>query len=621
LSPDGLSNDLHWTSSIPPLLISHLSGSQYFDVLSYDKTVEALRRLAADPAEEFSMSDLARLARTVGATHTIRCNVLDTGDSSATILTVWKAGFADAITSRHDISREPDPDRISRRLAEQVKKDLGLTRSPETGDFDGLEIPITTNSFRAFKLYNEARRLYQAHDYSGSFRVMNKALKYDKRFALAWRSQWAALRGLGRQAEAEDSIRKALDCSENASAQERLFIKTHYFHSRGEFAKALEACREWTRLYPEDTTALVLNARTYLFMEDLPHAAEFIARSLTKGNKSPYAYYLAVNVLGLMGKFEEAGRVCEEGLSLHPDNKFIISARVSLEVFQGFYDKAIRDVREYELYSLDFVANEILLLKGDFEGAREELSRLGEVTERSLRDHALLSLAEGQFERAAEVASRLKNRFLIAYVEARRGRLAAGLSECEEALGQALTGGQARYIIRALQVKGWLEARLGDIDAAEATKARLRELTESDLERPKRRTELFLEGLISGARGDGHRSAEVLAAAIKLLPPEGPEYGYGTHAMYLYFAAEAAEKTGEREGATSLYSRILGLHLGRLQYPDLYASSHYALGRLAEATGDAAKARQFYSKFLDLWKNADRGLPEVEDAKKRLAAL
>jgi cytochrome c-type biogenesis protein CcmH/NrfG len=45
------------------------------------------------------------------------------------------------------------------------------------------------------------------------------------------------------------------------------------------------------------------------------------------------------------------------------------------------------------------------------------------------------------------------------------------------------------------------------------------------------------------------------------------------------------------------------------------------LGRVAEQQGDKAKAADRYRKFLELWKDADPGIPEVEEAKKRLAAL
>jgi hypothetical protein len=45
------------------------------------------------------------------------------------------------------------------------------------------------------------------------------------------------------------------------------------------------------------------------------------------------------------------------------------------------------------------------------------------------------------------------------------------------------------------------------------------------------------------------------------------------------------------------------------------------LGKIAEQHRDKARARENYGKFLDLWKDADPGLPEVEDAKRGLAAL
>ena len=45
------------------------------------------------------------------------------------------------------------------------------------------------------------------------------------------------------------------------------------------------------------------------------------------------------------------------------------------------------------------------------------------------------------------------------------------------------------------------------------------------------------------------------------------------------------------------------------------------LGKIYEQQGNNGKAIEHYEKFLDLWKDADPGIPEVTDAKKRLAGL
>ena len=48
---------------------------------------------------------------------------------------------------------------------------------------------------------------------------------------------------------------------------------------------------------------------------------------------------------------------------------------------------------------------------------------------------------------------------------------------------------------------------------------------------------------------------------------------------------------------------------------------HYRLGKLYEQKGMKGEARAEYRKLLDDWKDADPDIPELVDAKKRLAAL
>ena len=46
-----------------------------------------------------------------------------------------------------------------------------------------------------------------------------------------------------------------------------------------------------------------------------------------------------------------------------------------------------------------------------------------------------------------------------------------------------------------------------------------------------------------------------------------------------------------------------------------------SIGKIYKEKGWKAKAIEHYEKFLALWKDADPGISEVEDARKRLAGL
>ena len=85
--------------------------------------------------------------------------------------------------------------------------------------------------------------------------------------------------------------------------------------------------------------------------------------------------------------------------------------------------------------------------------------------------------------------------------------------------------------------------------------------------------------------------------------------------------ARALYESGDLDKASKEFEKITLLTTGRLIHGDIYARAYYMLGKIAEQQGDKARAGQNYRKFLDLWKDADPGLPEVEDAKRGLAGL
>ena len=98
-------------------------------------------------------------------------------------------------------------------------------------------------------------------------------------------------------------------------------------------------------------------------------------------------------------------------------------------------------------------------------------------------------------------------------------------------------------------------------------------------------------------------------------------FGLQSTIQYDDFTAEAFYMDGQLEEAREIYERIFNLTWGRLYWGALHTKSMYMLGKIFEQQGDRSKAIENYERFLELWKDADPGIAEVDDAKKRLAGL
>jgi tetratricopeptide (TPR) repeat protein len=85
--------------------------------------------------------------------------------------------------------------------------------------------------------------------------------------------------------------------------------------------------------------------------------------------------------------------------------------------------------------------------------------------------------------------------------------------------------------------------------------------------------------------------------------------------------ALAYYESGNLEKAKSEYETIISYPTTIREYEDEFVMSFYMLGKIYEKEDNTAKAIEHYEKFLTLWKDADPGIAEVDDARERLAGL
>jgi tetratricopeptide (TPR) repeat protein/predicted Ser/Thr protein kinase len=121
---------------------------------------------------------------------------------------------------------------------------------------------------------------------------------------------------------------------------------------------------------------------------------------------------------------------------------------------------------------------------------------------------------------------------------------------------------------------------------------------------------LMLDAQIALAAGDPGSALERLSILDKFGWMSTGWYGVVVREM----RARAYIMMDQPREAIREHRELLGIFGG-------HAESHYQLGILYEGIGQREDAIREYGIFLDMWKNADEGLPQLIDSEERLASL
>jgi tetratricopeptide (TPR) repeat protein len=240
------------------------------------------------------------------------------------------------------------------------------------------------------------------------------------------------------------------------------------------------------------------------------------------------------------------------------------------------------------------------LLQGKFKGTKD-----------ILRPHIDLSKKYGVNWTISECYLR------FAYIDLRTGNFQEALGDCDNALDYALKAEDRGRQRRALHLKGLTYVQMNDNDEALKTADELRVLIQ-DSHNPKNMHFFHhFVGMDELKQGNFAKAIESFKKALSLQTSDPHDKMVG----YIESLAMAHNASGDIDKAQEEYERITSSSSYPFDFGDVYALSFYELGKIYEQKEWKGKAIEHYEKFLDLWKDADPGIPEVDDARKRLAVL
>ena len=632
--------------TLSELLIADLLQSQHIRVLTGDKIYGILKTLDLLDAPTYSSEELKKVAAKARVNYILQGSFTKAKDQFRINTSLHKAETMEVLKAeREQWTGDDSMYSMIESLTRKIKEDINLPAGILSKDIHKDIRTITTGSTEAFKYYIEGKRLFEEQKFEESLKALERAVGLDQEFAMAYLLMAENQFYLRNGEQKEKYMSKAMSLLNRVSDREFYMIRGYAASSPRE---ALDIYKKLLGLYPEDTDALEELGALYRNMEAWNLAAKQFEKVLTIDDMDELAYENLSIIYMAQGDYQKAVDLLKSRLDVFSGWYGFHNRLAMAYLCLHQYDLALEEARKAKaIETADYEPIEyeglIHLIKGEPAGAEAIFRQMinsdnprFQITGRGWLCH--LYFMQGKYgrvreevktgldhSRTAEMSSELRTfeiytmKTISTYTDLQINELLPAYEAMTAALEAAQELERDDYIGLALHFRGLALAKMKRFQDAQDAAEKLREYIEKVGAVNELRLYHRLMGEIAREEGDMSRAVGSFETSVKLLP--GQYYKFDLHILFLDSLASAYFQMGNWDKAQKSYEQIVTLTTGRLRWGDLYAKSFYWLGKIYQTKNQKEKAAEFYRQFLELWAQADRGLPEIGDARKQLSAL
>jgi len=615
------------------LLITGLSESQYLNVVSSQRLYDILKLLGKEGIKAIDKNVASQVATKAGAKWMLLGSILQV--EPQVILTSQLVEVESGrVLSSERITGEPGEKIFSMvdKLTVEVKKDLSLPAQAQKEEIPKVA-DVTTHSPEAYRYYLEGLDYGYKYYSTEAERSFKKALEVDSTFAMAY----YMLANFKTGEEQKRLTAKAVKYSDKVSPKEKYYIKSWEANISGNYNQGIKELQKIVERYPDEKFAFFMIGEIYYGdLRQFEEAVHYLDKAIEIDPLYKPAYNTLAYVYNNMGDFDKSIWAINKYISLAPDEANPYDSRADLYAYNGKLDQAIESYKKAleikpDFYMSLFKLGDMYLFKKDYAQAESCFEILSSSNEKLYRSAgrlclALIPLYQGKFEDALKVsddgiaADRMERaegeanaaKYIIkAEIYEEQKKMALALKDAEigiEILKKAKPNdpvygrdGYAYFLVksgRIAEAEELARTLKKDLEGKDSTLMHSYWVTLSEIEE---------------AKGDTNTALSYLEKVYKESP---------TPSFYLrYRLAEIYLKKGRLDEAVAELEKALSRYDDDRVWVTMAVKAYYLLGLAYEKSGWNKKAIEKYEEFLDIWKNADPGIPEVQDAKERLAQL